>query len=160
MQTQMLVGAIEGGSLVRVVGRGTMQESPAFRKTADVLLKRGMVVFDAAECSYLDSTFLGGLIGVHKAAEQSRTGGFVIAATGPMRVKLFSTSALDKYFRFIDGRPAVLGELKPIDVEDLDTQSLGRHVAVCHASLADQGGPEASTFRSIARRLEEELGER
>ena len=157
MQTQLLVGPIAEGCVVRVVGHGTMQESLAFRSAIQANINRGLIVFDASECSYLDSTFLGGLIGIQKAAEQSPRGRFVIVADESMRLQLFSTSSLDRYFDFVDECPEPTGELETLEVDALDSKTLGRHIAVCHQSLADRGGPDSGAFRSIAERLSEEL---
>ena len=70
MPCELLIGPISDGTVVCLVGRGTMCESPAFRDVAERLLDRGDVVFDASRCDYLDSTFLGCLIGLKKSCEQ------------------------------------------------------------------------------------------
>lgn len=157
MQTQLLIGRIAQGRVVRVVGRGTMQQSVAFRDAVLPILDSELVVFDASECEYLDSTFLGCLVGIQKTANASTSGRFAIAASHEDRVKLFSLSALDKFFHFLDACPELTSELTPAGIDALDTPTLGRHVATCHASLAEQGGPEADTFRSIVERLTHEL---
>lgn len=156
MHTQMFVGQIADGCVLRVVGRGTMQESVAFRSAIESNLDC-LIVFDASECTYLDSTFLGCLIGIQKSAEKSSRGRFVIAASDAMRLQLFATSSLDKYFDFIDNCPEIIGEMQKVPVDHLDAVTLGRHIAHCHQRLADRGGPEASAFRSIADRLSREL---
>lgn len=156
MQTQMYVGEIADGCVLRLVGRGTMQESVAFRSAIESNLDC-LIVFDASQCTYLDSTFLGCLIGIQKSAEKSSKGRFVIAASESMRLKLFSTSSLDRYFDFIDACPEIIGDIEKVPVDHLDAVALGRHIAHCHQRLADRGGPEASAFRSIADRLSREL---
>ena len=157
METQYLVGEVAGGRLVRVVGRGTMQESPAFREVVRPHLDRGLVVLDASECEFMDSTFLGCLIGIQKAAEQSASGRFLIAADKEHRDRLFSLSSLDKYFHFVDACPAPTSDLAPAEIDRSDTATLGRHVAKAHEELAERGGKEAPAFRAVARRLSEEL---
>jgi anti-anti-sigma regulatory factor len=159
MTSELLIGHIPDGFVLRVVGHGTLHESVAFRSVAESKLDSGLVVFDATQCEYLDSTFLGCLIGIQKACEQSPTRRFVIAASNATRIKLFSTSSLDQYFDFVDICPQVLDELKPVDIQEVDRAILGRHVMRCHQGLADRGGHEANAFRSIADRLAKELGE-
>lgn len=157
MQTRLLIGGIDGGSVVRVVGRGTMQESTSFRDAVLPHLDQGPVVFDASECDYLDSTFLGCLVGLQKAAEQSPSGRFVIAANESKRIQLFTTSALDKYFQFLDACPDPTTELAPVEIDALDKTNMGRHVAGCHERLAERGGPDAPAFKAVADRLSKEL---
>jgi anti-anti-sigma regulatory factor len=151
----LLVGQLANGLVLRLVGRGTMQESLAFRAAA-LSNGDGDVIFDASQCEYLDSTFLGCLIGVKKACEQTPNRRFLIRACNATRVRLFSTSSLDKYFDFIETCPEPI-ELKPIDTGALDPTTLGRHAMRCHEHLAERGGRDAAAFKSIADCLRKEL---
>lgn len=157
MHTELFVGRIHDCAVVRIVGRGTMHESPAFRKLVEANLNCGPVIFDAERCEYLDSTFLGCLIGLQKKSEQSR-GRFAIAASHEVQLKLFSLSSLYKYFDFVEPDASKVQSLERVDIDQLDAQSLGRHVMQCHGTLAERGGREAPAFRAIAERLAEELG--
>jgi anti-anti-sigma factor len=158
MQTELFVGRVRGGAVVQVIGRGTMHESPAFRKLVEANLHCGPVYFDASQCEYLDSTFLGCLIALQKTSEQAR-GHFKIAASHETQLKLFSLSSLYKYFDFIEPDFREVQNLEPVDIDKLDPASLGRHVMQCHGTLAERGGREATAFRAIADRLAEELGD-
>ena len=160
MQSELLIGSTDEGAVVRVVGRGTMQESLAFQAAVKACFQSSarLVVFDATECEYLDSTFLGCLIGLQKASERCGSR-FAIAASPSKRIQLFSTSSLDHYFEFVEIAPESLEILAPIDIERLQPATLGRHVAGCHQELADRGGRDSEAFQSIADRLKKELGE-
>jgi anti-anti-sigma regulatory factor len=158
MKSEIYVGRVSQGFAVRVVGRGTMHESSAFRQLVEANLPRTTVVFDATQCEYLDSTFLGCLIGLQKTSEHSPHE-FLIAASPESRMKLFSLSSLNKYFDFIEPRLVPLDDFVQVDVDKLDAVALGRHIMRCHSVLAERGGSEAPAFRAIADRLAEELGE-
>lgn len=158
MQSEIYVGRASQGFVVRVLGRGTMNESPAFRKLVEANLPCHTVVFDARQCEYLDSTFLGCLIGLQKLSEQS-SHDFLIAASPESQMKLFSLSSLNRYFDFIPPSLEMLDELTHVDVDKLDARELGRHIMRCHSVLAERGGSEAPAFRAIADRLAQELGE-
>lgn len=157
MDSELLMGYLSQGMVIRVVGRGTMQDSPAFRAAAELALESGRLVCDMSDCEYLDSTFLGCLIGVQKLAEMRQNAHFVIAANRQARIKLFSTSALDQYFQFEDDLLEATDVLVAIDGRELAREELGRHVLDCHRRLAERGGDEAETFRRICDRLEGEL---
>jgi anti-anti-sigma factor len=157
--SEVLVGRIAGGLVIRLVGRGTIQESYALREIVEANIDCGTVVFDATQCAYLDSTFLGCLIAINKSCEQSPTRRFVVAASEAVRIKLFSTSSLDKYFEFVDDCPQPVDDLECIGVEQPDRNTLGQHVMRCHQRLAERGGREETTFRSIADQLRKELGD-
>ena len=160
MNCELQVGPISGGTLVRLVGRGTMCESPVFRDTVEQLFERGFVVFDASECSYLDSTFLGCLIGLKKACGCEGQGRLLVAASPDTRIKLFCTSSLDRYFDFVDVLPEATGPIETVDLTSANRSELGSHIMTCHERLAEMGGREAPAFRAIADRLARELGGR
>jgi anti-anti-sigma regulatory factor len=158
MPSEFIIGQISNGIVIRLVGRGTMRESPAFRTAAERGLNSGLVVFDATRCEYLDSTFLGCLIGLKKSCEQLQESRFLIAASSATRIKLFCTSSLDRYFDFLDECPEVLDQCAPIDIEELKRDEFGLHIMRCHERLAEMGGKEAPAFQAIADRLAKELG--
>lgn len=160
MDSQLLMGYVPDGVVIRVVGRGTMRESPAFRAAAESALRGGRLVADMAECEYLDSTFLGCLIGVQKLAESRRGTSFAIAANQSAQIKLFSISSLDRYFDFVADSPEPTTELVTIQCDQLDQVELSRHVLECHRRLAERGGTEAEAFRRACDRLSAELEER
>ena len=161
VHSQLLIGHTAREVVIRVVGHGTMQQSAAFQTTVKSLLRGGVgpVVFDASDCDYLDSTFLGCLISIQKFAEASADGNFCIAASPSKRIQLFSTSSLDHYLHFIDEVPTAVEELTCLDVGQLEPTTLGRHVATCHDELAERGGSDSAAFRSIAEQLRKELGD-
>jgi anti-anti-sigma regulatory factor len=160
MACEFLIGRFANGFVVRVVGRGTMQESPAFCAAVSRALDSGVVVFDANRCEYLDSTFLGCLIGLKKSCEHFLERRFLIAAAPAIRIKLFCTSSLDKYFDFVEVCPETEGQTTTVDVESPEREVLGRHVMRCHATLAEMGGREATAFKSVADGLAKQLGDR
>jgi anti-anti-sigma regulatory factor len=136
-----------------------MQESPAFKNVVAEALESGVVVLDVSHCEYLDSTFLGCLIGLNKSCEHIPAGRLLIAATPADRIKLFCTSSLDKYFDFVEVCPAIEGEPSTINIESPERDELGHHVMCCHARLAEMGGREAPAFKAIADQLAKELGD-
>jgi anti-anti-sigma regulatory factor len=158
--SELSIGRFSKGIVLRIVGRGTMTESPAFRAAFEHGPAAGIVVFDATRCDYVDSTFLGCLIWMKKACERSAERSFVIAASDSTRIKLFSTSSLSGYFNFIDACPKTVDTFVKIDVGKLHPEELGRHVMHCHELLADMGGDKPQAFKAVADRLAQELGEK
>jgi anti-anti-sigma regulatory factor len=159
LASEFSVGRFDKGIILRIVGRGTMHESPAFRAVIEQS-PAPVVLFDATGCDYFDSTFLGCLIWTKKACETPPARQLLIAASPATRIKLFSTSSLARYFDFVEACPEPLEPLLKVDVEKLDAAVLGQHVMRCHELLADLGGDNASAFRRVADRLATELRER
>jgi anti-anti-sigma factor len=156
MEDRMLLGRARTGSVIRIEGRATMRESPALRSAAEAALDSGALVWDLAECEYLDSTMLGCLIGVRKLAEQ-RGRRMDIVADRSQQVKLFSTSSLHKYFEFVDESPAIQGMWLAIEPDRVDNTELSRHVLKCHERLAERGGEDGEAFRRVCDRLSTEI---
>ena len=87
---------IEKGYLFRIVGRGTLRESPAVRDFVCGAIEDGAdVVMDLSQCEHLDSTFLGCLVILHQRAERDG-GSFSVFADELARQRLFGVSHLDR----------------------------------------------------------------
>src|SRR5262245_35995626 len=97
----MTVASSTSGVVVRVEGAGTMSESPLVHGFAEQALRDGErhVVIDLAECAYVDSTFLGGLVSLFR--RYGAGGRFAIHAPEPRRRTLFGVSRLDKILPFV-----------------------------------------------------------
>ena len=149
------------GCCVRVTGRGTVRESAAARDVAARTLESGpdtTVVFDLTACDYLDSTFLGTLMGLFQLAGHTKPPRFLIAAAPDVRKKLMGPCRLDKLFPFVDAPAATAGVFVPVPaVGDLDPIDVSRHVMTCHRALAQVEGPMQAAFTRIADQLEKEL---
>ena len=139
-----------------------MKASPAFREIAEQCLSDGsdVVFVDLTDCDYLDSTFLGCLIQVHKRFRDFGEARFQIVADNGKRTKLFSTSMLDRLLDFVNGTPTVETEFVKLPAKSIETEQLGLHVMRCHQRLAELCGKDAEKYRSIADRLAKELNVR
>jgi anti-anti-sigma regulatory factor len=148
-----------GGYVISLVGPGTLRESPAFQHFVIECLGQGCsVVADVTDCEYLDSTFLGCFIGLHKRALLCEAASFKVFADRGTRIRLFATSMLDRCLEFVDERPTVHGGRISLEFRKFDHRDLGRHVMNSHRELAELGGKDADKFAAIANRLQQELG--
>jgi hypothetical protein len=160
------------GVTLRVQGPGTMSESRVVHAFAEEVLgdasKR--VVFDLSACSYVDSTFLGGLVSLYKRyvagtvpstsnSDAEPAGRFAIFAPAEQRRLLFSVSRLDELLPFLEALPAADGghDLSLEVVPDASRDDLARYIVDCHRRLAELGGAEAQAFGRVADALEIEL---
>jgi anti-sigma B factor antagonist len=95
-------GCGDGEIYIRVVGRGTFQNSQPLRRFADEMIESGCrdFVIDLAQCQGMDSTFLGVLAGVGLRLKHDALGGaiHVIHASDSQR-DLMHTLGLDRLFR-------------------------------------------------------------
>jgi anti-anti-sigma regulatory factor len=157
-RAKITVARFTHGVAVQVDGAGTMSESPVVYAFAEEILKTTdqQVIVNLAACTYLDSTFLGGLVGLLK-----RHGGdparFAIYAPPPRRQSLFGVSRLDKILPFIDVLPPVEADF-PLEARtQMSRDELGRYIVDCHRRLAELGGEQAQDFGRVAEALAGEL---
>ncbi len=157
--TVLMSAPTEGGYLLRIVGRGTFTESPAFRDFVTRCLDmegRPQVVIDVSQCEYLDSTFMGCLIWLHKHAESGSRLRFLAT---PEKIRdLFAFCMLDRVLNMTHECPTPTDEFVVLTMVDIEQHELGRHIAQCHQRLADLGTKEAARLQSVANRLEREIG--
>ncbi len=145
------------GVTVRVEGPGTMSESRVVHAFAEEVLKQPQkrVVIDLHQCTYLDSTFLGGLVSLLKRHGDER---FAIYAPADKRRILFSVSRLDQLLPFAAEAPPAGEPDMSLQVAPMATkEELAQYIVDCHRRLAELGGAEAQDFRSVADALESEL---
>jgi len=159
MRSELLIGQLADGIVLRLVGRGTIAESIALRKAAEPFLAAGLIVFDASRCQHLDSTFLGCLVGIKKDCDHVPGSRFVVVAPKESQAKLFSTSSLNRYFTFLEECPETIGSCSTILFQEPDRSELGRHVMCSHQNLAEIGGNQAATFQAIVNKIAHELEE-
>ena len=157
------VGRTASGFFVQVEGRGTLRESPALQEFAVLSLDdpRGpsTVVVDLSRCDYLDSTFLGCLVSLHRKYNRTMPHRFQMAASRDQSQKLLAPSHLNHLLEVTEVCPQPIGDLVELAGPILPIVDLGRHILECHRRLAELGGSQAASFRSIADHLARELGE-
>src|SRR6516165_4500505 len=92
------IGRTVSGYMLRVEGRGTLQESPAIHDFAARILDQGpeagTFVIDLAACDYLDSTFLGCLVMLHRRYNHPVPHRFRVAASAEKCQKLLAPTRL------------------------------------------------------------------
>ena len=154
------VGRTADGYCLRLHGRCTMNESPAAHAFVERSLREGAqsVYVDVSDCAYLDSTFLGSLLDLHRRHGKEKPAKFSLLATEEARAKLFQPTHLHKVFNFADAAPGSIEAW--VDLPCLPARTpgdLARHVMECHQRLAEVDGPSRASFAAVAQQLEREL---
>ena len=154
------VGRTADGYCLRLHGRCTMNESPAAHAFVERTVRDGAekVYVDVSECAYLDSTFLGSLLDLHRRHGKAQPAKFSLVATPEARAKLFEPTHLHTVFNFTDSCPGPIDAW--VDLPCLATRTSGevaRHVMECHQRLAEVDGPSRASFAAVAQQLEREL---
>src|SRR5687768_15889346 len=123
------VGRTPNGYCVRVEGRGTMRESRAVHEFASQSVggERGeTLTVDLADCDYLDSTFLGCLVELHRKLGAARPPRFAVV-TSPERAKrLFGPMCLDQVLNISQQPPDWVGEPVTVSPDQMDQEPADR----------------------------------
>jgi anti-sigma B factor antagonist len=103
--SKILVARSADLGFVKVVGRGSFQNSGCLKAFYQQLLKDGVnrFVVDLDACSYLDSTFLGILLGLGLQLKNAGNGLLHILNASPRNLELLKNLGLDRLIQ-IDGR--------------------------------------------------------
>jgi anti-anti-sigma factor len=145
--------------LFQVEGWTTMNQSLTFRTFAEQCLAEGATVIqvDLSRCTFMDSTFVGTLLYLKRAAHKKDHGEFFLLAPSPQCVKLIKQMGAEGVFpttATVAPAGCVWCDL-PSDVKDLPAFRL--NVLQAHRELANLEGPAAGSFREVVRCLEEEM---
>jgi anti-anti-sigma regulatory factor len=139
-----------------------MRQSLPVRQLAEQGLAQGMRVLriDLRHCTYLDSTFLGTLITLQRAACRMTERRLVLVSPSQNCCRLFQQLGVDDVFATEaaeePGQPEAWTELK---CERDDACAFHRsNVVQAHVELASLGGKAGQTFGEVARKLTREMG--
>jgi anti-anti-sigma regulatory factor len=153
------VSRTRSGYRIRIVGRGTLRESPTVHAFARHVLNSEPVtlVIDLTACTYLDSTFLGGMIDLHRRYGVEHPTRLLVAASPADRTRLLAPNCLDGLFHYLQDDPEVIGDDLELPTLTLAREELGRHVLESHRRLVELGGPARAAFQGVVDRLAQEL---
>jgi anti-anti-sigma factor len=102
--SKILVARSADLGFIKVVGRGSFQNSGCLKAFYQQLLKEGVgrFVVDLDACSYLDSTFLGILLGLGLKLKEGGAGRLHILNANPRNLELLKNLGLDRLIS-VDG---------------------------------------------------------
>jgi anti-sigma B factor antagonist len=102
--SKILVARNADLGFIKVVGRGSFQNSSCLKAFYQQLLKEGIRRFyvDLDACTYLDSTFLGILLGLGLKLREATNGVLHILNASPRNLELLKNLGLDRLIN-IDG---------------------------------------------------------
>ena len=133
------VGRIPNGYRIRVEGRGTMRESPAVQQFATrTFAEPGTtLVVDLSDCNYLDSTFLGCLVVLHRAQNRHAPPRLSIVPSDAVMKRTLVPNNLQGVFHLAETCPAIVGVDQVIPPVILEPAEMGRHALEAHRLLAE-----------------------
>ncbi len=149
---------------VKVVGRGSFQNSGCLKTFYLQLLKDNVdkFVIDLDACTYLDSTFLGILLGLGLKLKAAGNGLLHILNASPRNVELLKNLGLDRLIN-IDAKPIDLNgvagqKLEALDCTVLTKAEAGPTILEAHETLMEFDPRNVPKFKDVVEFLREDLG--
>jgi anti-sigma B factor antagonist len=166
------VGCAENRVYVRVVGRGTFQNSRPLRLFALQKIDEGQreFVLDLGQCQGMDSTFVGVLASIGLRLRQNgKLAAVQIVNISPRNLELLETLGLDRLFTMNSSTPPPLAEADYRKLPDTDltqiTHPLDKDETTdlmmeAHDNLVRADERNAPKFRELTRFLREAVERR
>jgi len=166
----ILVGVFDGFSWIRFEGKGSFMNSPAIKAYGDSRIAAGEIrlVVDLAECTGMDSTFMGTLAGLATRLSTLDGGELHIAEPGERNRRSLEDLGLD-FLMEIDPVEApwrgrvdeIRNELQAPHIPGtFGRTQRARHVLEAHQALSELNDENARDFAAVVSQLEEELTEK
>jgi len=176
--SKILVARSADLGFVKVVGRGSFQNSGCLKAFYQQLLKEGVrrFVVDLDACTYLDSTFLGILLGLGLKLKEAGNGLLHILNANPRNLELLKNLGLDRLI-IIDGgggssgsgggNGSGLGRLDGVKEERLEEvpcpvptrAEAAPTILEAHENLMEFDPRNVPKFKDVVEFLREDLGQ-
>ncbi|WP_142659279.1 STAS domain-containing protein [Methylacidimicrobium tartarophylax] len=152
------IGKLHALPLIKVIGAGSFEHCFSLRRYCDDLIQCGTerLLVDLAECTYLDSTFLGTLAG--PALKLRKKGGVLQVAGSSRRVlESIRTLGLDRLFECVENvAPYDAADLRPLE-SGSHKEMTGELLLQAHRSLLECDPRNAPKFQDLVTYLGAEV---
>jgi anti-sigma B factor antagonist len=176
--SKILVARSVDLGFIKVVGRGSFQNSGCLKAFYQQLLKDGVrrFVVDLDACTYLDSTFLGILLGLGLKLKEMGAGLLHILNASPRNLELLRNLGLDRLISIesttgqVGVRPSngtAMSALKAANEENLKEMpcqvptraEAGPTILEAHVNLMEFDPRNVPKFKDVVEFLREDLGQ-
>jgi anti-anti-sigma factor len=153
---------IDNALLIKISGRGTVQNSSPFYKYTLQKIQEGFVDIgiDLSECSYMDSTFMGVLAALSKEI-YNRTNYFLkVFCICPESLSHLKTTGLTRILDIKDEcTKAFFHEDKTenLNPEQLEKKELTTHMLMAHKELIQLSEENKDRYESVVSLMEKSL---
>lgn len=169
---QILVGCNEKVVCIRVLGKGSFQNSAGVKQFAMAMIQRGHreFVVDLAECSVMDSTFMGTLTGVALKLRGLGSGHLHVVHANERNSDLLRGLGLDQILDLADDESAdpdafddtlAHSDQAPVHAASEDGSDSRRQTAetmlAAHQALIDADPENLSRFKDVLDYLKQDL---
>jgi anti-anti-sigma factor len=138
-----------------------MNQCLSFRRFAECCLAAGATTLrvDLRRCTFMDSTFMGTLLFLKRAAHQKEKGEFVLVSPSPQCCKLIKQMGVEGVFPIEQAEEPAGCRWCDLPSDAKDQPAFKENVLQAHQELAQIEGPASEPFRAVVRCLTQEMEE-
>jgi anti-anti-sigma regulatory factor len=162
--SKILVARSADLGFIKVVGRGSFQNSGCLKAFYQQLLKEGTHRFmvDLGACTYLDSTFLGILLGLGKTLKEAGNGLLHILNASPRNLELLKNLGLDRLMKIdtvtAPGNGVAGNQLEEVVCPVPTREEAAPTILEAHEALMEFDARNIPKFKDVVEFLREDLG--
>ncbi len=159
---QIQVGLSGKTVAVRILGRATHLHAQRLREFSFEMISRGYRGFevDLGRCTYMDSTFLGVLVGISLQLQRTGEGGVAIFSITTRNLELLRTLGVDRFFH-IDapgtGEARVNDQLSALPEKEVSKTDWAGTVLEAHQILAQVDERNQARFKDLLEFMKDDL---
>ncbi len=144
---------------LRIEGRITMNQCPSVRCWADRSLDAGAqdLRVDLSGCTYMDSTFVGTLLGLYRRCKCRGAGGLILLAPSLPCRQVLEQMHLHEIFNVVDQPDTETDGWTELPPAAEEPSAMLNQVVSAHQELATLPGEVGKNFRGIAEELTSEM---
>jgi anti-sigma B factor antagonist len=162
LPASILVGVTGKAVYIKVRGKGSFHNSPALKEFARQMFERGqrIFIFDLAECSVMDSTFMGTLAGMALRLRES-SGALLVRNVNERNFELLRNLGLNNLFEIEPNADVAVRELDSASTLETDGGVSRSENAACmieaHEALVNADPENLARFKDVLEYLRQDL---
>ena len=162
LPASILVGVTGKAVYIKVRGKGSFQNSPALKEFARQMFERGqrIFIFDLAECSVMDSTFMGTLAGMALRLRES-SGALLVRNVNERNFELLRNLGLNNLFEIEPNADVAARELDSASTLETEGGVSRSENAACmieaHEALVNADPENLARFKDVLEYLRQDL---
>jgi anti-sigma B factor antagonist len=161
LPASILVGVSGKTVHVKIHGKGSFQNSPSLKEFARQMLDRGYRCFvvDLADCSVMDSTFMGTLAGIALRLRETEVGILRVRNVNERNYELLRNLGLDNLFQIEadGGREAVPEAAMLPNQAGVSKTEHAECMIEAHEALVDADPENLARFKDVLEYLRQDL---
>jgi len=160
--SEIMVGTVGERVCVKIAGKGTHLNSPSLREFLCEMMDTGYRRFriDLNDCTYMDSTFLGTLVGLSMRLKPLTPEKIGITRINARNLELLQTLGIEQFFHVENNStppPCAGQELQALPEQKASVEAKAETMLAAHEALADADERNVCRFKDVISFLKDDL---